>query len=73
MAISESNSMQESADESELSGRYESNIETNDWGSAVCITLDGDDLRGMGINPDKVDSIKYRIYNGVIIVNASDS
>ena len=49
-------------------GRDPSPIHTCEFGAAVAVTLGGDDLRRLGINPDRVEAVTYRILNGAVLI-----
>lgn len=62
------------ADHSPSSERGESNegdttaIDKGPYGAVAILTIDGDFLRSLGFNPDHVDELRYRPYNGALLV-----
>lgn len=43
-------------------------IDKGPYGVVAILTIDGDFLRSLGFNPDHVDEIRYRPYNGAVLV-----
>lgn len=43
-------------------------IDKGPFGDLAILTLNGDALLALGINPDRVDEIRYRPYNGALLV-----
>lgn len=60
--------------EDQPSERAESNegdtttIDKGPYGAVAILTIDGDFLRSLGFNPDHVDEIRYRSFNGAVLV-----
>lgn len=64
----------EPKDEDQPSERTESNegdttaIDKGPYGVVAILTMDGDFLRSLGFNPEHVDALRYRPYNGAVLV-----
>ena len=43
-------------------------IDKGPYGSVAILTIDGDFLRSLGFNPDDVDEIRYRPFNGAVLL-----
>lgn len=52
----------------ESSKTDEAAIDKGPYGVVAILSLDGNILRSLGINPDHVNEIRYRPYNGAILV-----
>ncbi|OYR42893.1 hypothetical protein [Halorubrum sp. Eb13] len=52
----------------ESSETDETAIDKGPYGVVAILSLDGNILRSLGINPDHVTEIRYRPYNGAILV-----
>ena len=47
-------------------------IAKGSFGDLEILTLSRDDLLSLGINPDHVDQIRYRTYNGAVLIEPVD-
>lgn len=43
-------------------------IHKGPYGDVAILTLSGDDLLSLGINPERVDQVQYRTYNGAVLI-----
>jgi hypothetical protein len=43
-------------------------IDKGPYGAVAILTIDGNFLRSLGFNPDHVDELRYRPYNGAVLV-----
>lgn len=67
MATSERNPTNP-ADEQPSKDPCQTDVKTSKYGTTVTMTFDGDDLRSLGINPDKAVAVIYRTWRGGILV-----
>ena len=67
------------ADDKPSSERADSNegdttaIYKGPFGAVAILTIDGNSLRALGFNPEHVDELRYRPYNGAVLVEPKDS
>jgi hypothetical protein len=73
-ALPDDNDEPTKANDSPSFERAESNkgdttaIDKGPYGAVAILTIDGNFLRSLGFNPEHVDEIRYRPYNGAVLV-----